>query len=86
MAARKLQMEIDKCFKKVSEGVAAFEAIHEKIQQTGNPAQKEKLEDLVESVKRLERDLLQKTDTLLFLTANTYIRNAMVCLPPMAMQ
>ena len=45
----------------------------------------EKLEDLVESVKRLEKDLLQKTDTLLFLTANTYIRNAMVCLPPMVM-
>ena len=46
----------------------------------------EKLEDLVESVERLEKDLLQKTDTLLFLTANTYIRNAMVCLPPMVMQ
>ena len=46
----------------------------------------EKLEDLVESVKRLQKDLLQKTDILLFLTANTYIRNAMVCLPLMAMQ
>jgi CCR4-NOT transcription complex subunit 3 len=29
MAARKLQQEIDKCFKKVAEGVATFESIYE---------------------------------------------------------
>jgi CCR4-NOT transcription complex subunit 3 len=57
MAARKLQIEIDKCFKKVAEGVAAFEGIYEKIQQTGNPAQKEKLEDqLKKEIKKLQRD------------------------------
>jgi CCR4-NOT transcription complex subunit 3 len=40
MAARKLAQEVDKCFKKVSEGVAEFEAIYEKIEQSSNPAQK----------------------------------------------
>ena len=45
MAARKLQNEIDKVFKKVQEGVATFESIYQKIQQTTNPSQKEKLED-----------------------------------------
>lgn len=56
MAARKLQQEIDKCFKKVAEGVATFEGIHEKIQQTGNPSQKEKLEDsLKKEIKKLQR-------------------------------
>ncbi|KIW08959.1 uncharacterized protein PV09_00870 [Verruconis gallopava] len=57
MAARKLQIEIDKCFKKVAEGVAAFESIYEKIQTAGNPAQKEKLEDqLKKEIKKLQRD------------------------------
>lgn len=56
MAARKLQQEIDKCFKKVGEGVAAFEGIYDKIQQTGNPSQKEKLEDaLKKEIKKLQR-------------------------------
>ncbi|KAF2707876.1 CCR4-NOT transcription complex [Pleomassaria siparia CBS 279.74] len=56
MAARKLQQEIDKCFKKVAEGVATFEGIHEKIQQTCNPSQKEKLEDsLKKEIKKLQR-------------------------------
>ncbi|KAF2737465.1 CCR4-NOT transcription complex [Polyplosphaeria fusca] len=56
MAARKLQQEIDKCFKKVAEGVQAFEGIYEKIQQTGNPSQKEKLEDaLKKEIKKLQR-------------------------------
>jgi CCR4-NOT transcription complex subunit 3 len=57
MAARKLQIEIDKCFKKVAEGVQAFESIYEKIHQTTNPAQKEKLEDqLKKEIKKLQRD------------------------------
>ncbi|KAF2267146.1 CCR4-NOT transcription complex [Lojkania enalia] len=56
MAARKLQQEIDKCFKKVAEGVGSFESIYDKIQQTTNPSQKEKLEDaLKKEIKKLQR-------------------------------
>ncbi|OAL45603.1 CCR4-NOT transcription complex [Pyrenochaeta sp. DS3sAY3a] len=56
MAARKLQQEIDKCFKKVSEGVATFESIYDKIMGTGNPSQKEKYEDqLKKEIKKLQR-------------------------------
>lgn len=56
MAARKLQIEIDKCFKKVDEGVQIFESIYEKIHQTGNQSQKEKLEDaLKKEIKKLQR-------------------------------
>ncbi|XXH03708.1 hypothetical protein Hte_010114 [Hypoxylon texense] len=56
MAARKLQQEIDKCFKKVSEGVAEFDAIYDKIEQSNNTAQKEKLEDnLKREIKKLQR-------------------------------
>jgi hypothetical protein len=56
MAARKLQQEVDKCFKKVAEGVAEFEGIYEKIEQSTNQAQKEKLEDqLKREIKKLQR-------------------------------
>ncbi|KAF4120013.1 CCR4-NOT transcription complex subunit 3 [Geosmithia morbida] len=56
MAARKLQQEVDKCFKKVAEGVAEFEAIYDKIEQSNNPAQKEKQEDnLKREIKKLQR-------------------------------
>ncbi|EMR66315.1 putative ccr4-not transcription complex protein [Eutypa lata UCREL1] len=56
MAARKLQQEVDKCFKKVDEGVAEFEAIYEKIEQSNNASQKEKLEDnLKREIKKLQR-------------------------------
>ncbi|KAI1126339.1 Not1 N-terminal domain, CCR4-Not complex component-domain-containing protein [Nemania abortiva] len=56
MAARKLQQEVDKTFKKVAEGVAEFEGIYEKIEQSNNPAQKEKLEDnLKREIKKLQR-------------------------------
>ncbi|KAI0012273.1 Not1 N-terminal domain, CCR4-Not complex component-domain-containing protein [Xylariaceae sp. FL0662B] len=56
MAARKLQQEIDKCFKKVGEGCTEFDAIYEKIEQSNNPAQKEKLEDnLKREIKKLQR-------------------------------
>ncbi|KAK7185709.1 hypothetical protein DPSP01_007423 [Paraphaeosphaeria sporulosa] len=56
MAQRKLQQEIDKCFKKVAEGVATFESIHEKIQVCTNQSQKEKLEDsLKKEIKKLQR-------------------------------
>ncbi|KAI1812909.1 Not1 N-terminal domain, CCR4-Not complex component-domain-containing protein [Poronia punctata] len=56
MAARKLQQEIDKTFKKVAEGVSEFDGIYEKIEQSNNPAQKEKLEDnLKREIKKLQR-------------------------------
>ena len=56
MAQRKLQQEIDKCYKKVSEGIQAFESIYDKIQQTTNASQKEKLEDsLKREIKKLQR-------------------------------
>lgn len=56
MAQRKIQQDIDKCFKKVAEGIQAFEAIYDKIQQSTNPSQKEKLEDnLKREIKKLQR-------------------------------
>ncbi|KAK3316667.1 Not1 N-terminal domain, CCR4-Not complex component-domain-containing protein [Apodospora peruviana] len=56
MAARKLAQEVDKCFKKVAEGVTEFESIYEKIEQSNNQAQKEKLEDqLKREIKKLQR-------------------------------
>lgn len=56
MAQRKLQQEVDRCFKKVAEGIQAFEGIFEKITQTTNPSQKEKLEDsLKREIKKLQR-------------------------------
>ncbi|KAI9885971.1 MAG: hypothetical protein M1823_002249 [Watsoniomyces obsoletus] len=57
MAQRKLQQEIDKCFKRVAEGVQAFEATFEKIQQATNSSQKDKLEDaLKREIKKLQRN------------------------------
>lgn len=57
MAARKLQQEVERCFKKVDEGVVEFEEIYDKIHSpTTNPAQKEKLEDnLKREIKKLQR-------------------------------
>ncbi|KAI9789120.1 MAG: general negative regulator of transcription subunit 5 [Peltula sp. TS41687] len=56
MAQRKLQQEIDKTFKRIAEGVQAFEAVFDKIQQTSNSSQKEKLEDaLKREIKKLQR-------------------------------
>ncbi len=56
MAQRKLQQEMDRTFKKVAEGIAAFESIYEKIQQTPAQAQKEKMEqDLKKEIKKLQR-------------------------------
>ncbi|KAG8952828.1 general negative regulator of transcription subunit 5 [Tulasnella sp. 424] len=56
MAARKLQTEIDRTLKKVSEGVELFESIYDKMQSTTNQAQKEKLEtDLKTQIKKLQR-------------------------------
>jgi len=56
MAARKLQQEVDKTFKKVEEGIAEFDSIYEKLDASTNPAQKEKLEDnLKREIKKLQR-------------------------------
>lgn len=56
MAARKVQQEIEKCFKKVTEGREEFGAIYDKIQQSTNASQKEKLEDaLKREIKKLQR-------------------------------
>ncbi|CAK1356687.1 unnamed protein product [Cercospora beticola] len=56
MAARKLQQEIEKEFKKVAEGVQLFESIYEKLTQSTNSSQKEKLEDsLKKEIKKLQR-------------------------------
>jgi CCR4-NOT transcription complex subunit 3 len=56
MAARKLNQEIEKTFKKVEEGVAIFNSIYDKIFQATNQAQKEKQEDaLKKEIKKLQR-------------------------------
>ncbi|GAA5893489.1 uncharacterized protein JCM6883_003535 [Sporobolomyces salmoneus] len=56
MAARKLQTEIDKTLKKVTEGVEVFESVYDKIQASNNQTQKEKLEaDLKTQIKKLQR-------------------------------
>ena len=56
MAARKLQTEIDRTFKKVSEGVELFEGLYDKLQTSSNQGQKEKLEsDLKTQIKKLQR-------------------------------
>ncbi|KAI9849931.1 MAG: general negative regulator of transcription subunit 5 [Sclerophora amabilis] len=56
MAQRKLQQEVDRCFKRVAEGIQAFEGIFDKILQTTNASQKEKLEDaLKREIKKLQR-------------------------------
>ncbi|OJT07348.1 General negative regulator of transcription subunit 3 [Trametes pubescens] len=56
MAARKLQTEIDRTLKKVSEGVEVFESIYDKMQASTNQTQKEKLEtDLKTQIKKLQR-------------------------------
>ncbi|KAF5393741.1 hypothetical protein D9757_000322 [Collybiopsis confluens] len=56
MAARKLQTEIDRTLKRVSEGVEYFESVYEKMQASSNQTQKEKLElDLKTQIKKLQR-------------------------------
>ena len=56
MAARKLQQDIDKTFKKVAEGIQTFDGIFDKINQCTNASQKEKLEDnLKREIKKLQR-------------------------------
>ncbi|KAK4306809.1 hypothetical protein Pmani_021394 [Petrolisthes manimaculis] len=55
-ASRKLQGEIDRCLKKVSEGVEQFEDIWQKVHNATNSNQKEKYEaDLKKEIKKLQR-------------------------------
>uniref|UniRef100_A0A336LF05 CCR4-NOT transcription complex subunit 3 n=1 Tax=Culicoides sonorensis TaxID=179676 RepID=A0A336LF05_CULSO len=55
-ATRKLQGEIDKCLKKVTEGVETFEDIWQKVHNATNSNQKEKYEgDLKKEIKKLQR-------------------------------
>uniref|UniRef100_A0A0L0NW92 General negative regulator of transcription subunit n=1 Tax=Candidozyma auris TaxID=498019 RepID=A0A0L0NW92_CANAR len=56
MSTRKLQQECDKLQKKITEGLLVFDDIHEKIGQTDNASQKERLEgDLRKEIKKLQR-------------------------------
>ncbi|SCU81507.1 LANO_0B03334g1_1 [Lachancea nothofagi CBS 11611] len=57
MAHRKLQQEVDRVFKKISEGLEIFDAYYERHENcTNNPSQKDKLEcDLKREVKKLQR-------------------------------
>lgn len=53
---RKLQGEIDRCLKKVAEGVEQFEDIWQKLHNAANTNQKEKYEaDLKKEIKKLQR-------------------------------
>jgi len=54
--ARKLQAEIDRCLKKVAEGVEKFEETWQKVHNASNSNQKEKYEeDLKKEIKKLQR-------------------------------
>jgi len=54
--ARKLQVEIDRCLKKVQEGVEKFEETWAKVHHASNQNQKEKYEeDLKKEIKKLQR-------------------------------
>lgn len=56
MTSRKTQQEIDKTFKKIDEGVQAFDEIYEKIYSSANVTQKNKQEDnLKREIKKLQR-------------------------------
>ncbi|KAI8473036.1 MAG: not-complex component [Monoraphidium minutum] len=55
-AQRKLQQEIDRCLKRVQEGIDEFDGIWEKVHDTDNSNQKEKFEaDLKKEIKKLQR-------------------------------
>ena len=55
-ATRKLQAEIDRCLKKVAEGVDKFDDTWNKVHHASNSNQKEKYEeDLKKEIKKLQR-------------------------------
>ena len=56
MAARKLQQDVERTFKRVAEGTVQFESIYDKLQQCTNASQKDKLEEsLKREIKKLQR-------------------------------
>jgi len=56
MSARKLQQEIEKCFKQVDIGVEAFDSQYEKYDQSTNASQRDKLVDNIKKeCKKLQR-------------------------------
>ncbi|KAF2861393.1 hypothetical protein K470DRAFT_299318 [Piedraia hortae CBS 480.64] len=56
MAARKLEQEIQREFKTIKLGLESFDTIYEKLQQSTNQSQKNKLEDdLKTTIKKLQR-------------------------------
>ena len=56
MAQRKLQQEIDKCFKQVDIGVEGFDGLYEKYEQSTNNSQRDKLVDSLKTqCKKLQR-------------------------------
>ncbi|KXL43847.1 MAG: hypothetical protein FE78DRAFT_132561, partial [Acidomyces sp. 'richmondensis'] len=56
MAARKVQQEVDREFKVIKLGIEAFDGIYDKLQQSTNQSQKNKLEDdLKTTIKKLQR-------------------------------
>ena len=55
-SAKKLQGEIDRVLKSVSEGQEVFEEIWQKVHEASTPAQKEKFEgELKTQIKKLQR-------------------------------
>ncbi|PWW72415.1 hypothetical protein C7212DRAFT_348777 [Tuber magnatum] len=72
MSARKLQQEVEKVFKRVSEGIQSFEQIYEKLQHCNNASQKEKLED---SLKREIKKLQRHRDQIKTWAANSEIKD-----------
>lgn len=67
MAARKLQQEIDREFKKCDEGMELFNSIHDKLLSSQNASQKDKLESaLKKEIKKLQRsrDMIKSWATL----------------------
>ncbi|KAK5707482.1 general negative regulator of transcription subunit 5 [Elasticomyces elasticus] len=56
MAARKLAQEIEKEYKTIALGIAAFDGVYEKLSASQNSSQREKLEDsLKKEIKKLQR-------------------------------
>lgn len=56
MSARKLQQEIERCFKQVDIGVEQFDSQYEKYEQSTNASQRDKLVDNIKKeCKKLQR-------------------------------
>ena len=56
MANRKVNQEIEKCFKQVAIGVEAFDDQYKKYEQSNNPSQRDKLVDQIKKeCKKLQR-------------------------------